>query len=128
MNMSTTAGNPSQTLIWNMKLISHNELQGFGDVGEGINLQIANDGRRILWLAHESAPKNFTAVDVTDIKNPKVVVQTDLPHARVRSNSLDVVGNIMAVAYQTKDLGAKPARSEEHTSELQSRGLISYAV
>lgn len=109
MNMSTTQGNPSQTLSWNMKLISHNELQGFGGVGEGISLQIANDGRRILWLAHESAPKNFTAVDVTDVKNPKVICQTDLPHAKVRSNSLDVVGNLMAVAYQTKEMGAKPA-------------------
>ncbi|MDP1718275.1 MAG: hypothetical protein Q8L40_09370, partial [Burkholderiales bacterium] len=38
-----------------------------------------------------------------------VVVQTDLPHAGVRSNSLDVVGNIMAVAYQTKEVGVKPA-------------------
>jgi hypothetical protein len=110
--MSTTLSSQSQasqTLAWNMKLISHNELQGFGGVGEGISLQTTNDGRRILWLAHESAPKNFTAVDVTDIKNPKVVVQTDLPHAKVRSNSLDVVGNIMAVAYQTKEFNQKPA-------------------
>lgn len=99
----------AQTLAWNMKLVSHNELAGFGGVGEGINMQVTNDGRRILWLAHESAPKNFTAVDVTDVKNPKVVVQTELPHAGVRSNSLDVVGNIMAVAYQTKKVGDKPA-------------------
>jgi hypothetical protein len=107
--MNTTQGNPSQTLSWNMKLLSHNELQGFGGVGEGISLQAAPDGRRILWLAHESAPKNFTGVDVTDVRNPKVVVQTDLPHAKVRSNSLDVVGNIMAVAYQTKEFNQKPA-------------------
>ena len=99
----------AQTLSWNMKLISHNELAGFGGIGEGINMQVTNDGRRILWLAHESAPKNFTGVDVTDVKNPRVVVQTDLPHAGVRSNSLDVVGNIMAVAYQTKEVGVKPA-------------------
>ena len=99
----------TQTLAWNMKLISHNELSGFGGVGEGINMQITGDGRRILWLAHESAPKNFTAVDVTDVRNPKVIVQTELPHAKVRSNSLDVVGNIMAVAYQTKEWGQKPA-------------------
>lgn len=98
-----------QTLSWNMKLLSHNELAGFGGVGEGINMQLTDDGRRILWLAHESAPKNFTGVDVTDVNNPKVVVQTDLPHAGVRSNSLDVVGNMMAVAYQTKKVGDKPA-------------------
>lgn len=109
-NISMKKGsNPSETLAWNMRLISHHELAGFGGVGEGINMQLTKDGRRILWLAHESAPKNFTGVDVTDVKNPKLVVQTDLPHAKVRSNSLDVVGNIMAVAYQTKEWGLKPA-------------------
>jgi hypothetical protein len=105
----STQGQATQTLAWNMKLISHNELAGFGGVGEGINMQLTSDGRRILWLAHESAPKNFTAVDVTDVRNPKMIVQTELPHAKVRSNSLDVVGNIMAVAYQTKEWGQKPA-------------------
>ena len=99
----------AQTISRNMKLVSHNELAGFGGVGEGINMQVTKDGRRILWLAHESAPKNFTGVDVTDPKNPKVIVQTDLPHERVRSNSLDVVGDLMAVAYQTKAVGDKPA-------------------
>ena len=98
-----------QTLALNMKLLSHHELQGFGGIGEGMGMQLARDGRRILWLAHESAPKNFTAVDVTDPKNPRVVVQTELPHAKVRSNSLDVVGDIMAVAYQTSAVNTKPA-------------------
>jgi hypothetical protein len=60
-------------------------------------------------MAHESAPKNFTAVDVTDLRNPKMILQTDLPHNDVRSNSLDIVGDIMAVAYQTKKWGLKPA-------------------
>ncbi|MCX7261952.1 MAG: hypothetical protein NTX67_04070, partial [Burkholderiales bacterium] len=89
-----------QPMSLNMKLISHNELQGFGGMGEGVAMQMADDGRRILWLAHESAPKNFTGVDVTDPKNPKVIVQTELPHMKMRSNSLDVVGNIMVVANQ----------------------------
>lgn len=102
-------GQASQPLALNMKLLAHNELAGFGGIGEGSNIQAAKDGRRILWLAHESAPKNFTAVDVTDPKNPKMVIQTDLPHAKVRSNSLDVVGDMMVVAYQTKEWGLKPA-------------------
>ena len=85
------------------------ELQGFGGIGEGMAMQLTRDGRRILWLAHESAPKNFTGVDVTDPRAPRVVVQTELPHAKVRSNSLDVVGDIMAVAYQTSNVGLKPA-------------------
>jgi hypothetical protein len=98
-----------QTLALNMRLLSHHELQGFGGIGEGMGMQLARDGRRILWLAHESAPKNFTAVDVTDPKNPRVVVQTELPHAKVRSNSLDVVGDTMAVAYQTSAVNTHPA-------------------
>jgi hypothetical protein len=73
---------------------------------------VAPDGRRILWLAHESAPKNFTGLDVSNPREPRIVVQTDLPHARVRSNSLEVVGNTMAVAYQTADVGLSPAGFE----------------
>ena len=37
---------------WNFKLIAHHELQGFGGMGEGMSIQIAKDGRRIIWLAH----------------------------------------------------------------------------
>jgi len=110
--MSTTMSTQSQaaqTLAWNMKLVAQHELSGFGGMGEGTNMQKTKDGRRIFWMAHESAPKNFTGVDVTDPHNPKMVVQTDLPHGDVRSNSLDVVGDLMAVAYQTKKWGLKPA-------------------
>ncbi len=96
-------------LSLNMRLVAHHELQGFGGIGEGMAMQLARDGRRILWLAHESAPKNFTALDVTDPRAPRVVVQTELPHAQVRSNSLDIVGDVMAVAYQTKTAGLAPA-------------------
>ena len=52
----------------NMKLIAQDTLVGFGGMGEGMSMQVAGDGRRIMWVAHESAPKNFTGVDVTDIK------------------------------------------------------------
>lgn len=103
---------PSRELAFNMKLIGAHELNGNGNVGEGISIQKTRDGRRILWVAHESAPTNFTGIDVTDPRKPKVVIQTQLPHSRVRSNSLDVVGDVMCVAYQTRDLGAKPAGFE----------------
>jgi hypothetical protein len=103
------AARSEQTLAHNMKLLAHHELGGFGGLGEGMAMQQTADGRRILWLAHEAAPKNFSGVDVTDPKNPKLIVQTELPHAKVRSNSLDVVGNTMAVAYQTQTVGLKPA-------------------
>jgi hypothetical protein len=99
----------ANALSFNMRLLAHHELQGFGGIGEGMALQQTRGGRRILWLAHEAAPKNFTGVDVSDPRAPRVVVQTDLPHAKVRSNSLDVTGDVMAVAYQTSTVGLKPA-------------------
>src|SRR3954469_7942412 len=105
-NPLTKSGEP---VTWNFKLLSQNDLGGFGGMGEGMAVQIAKDGRRIIWLAHESAPKNFTGVDVSDPRAPKVVVQTDLPQAFMRSNSLEVTGDIMAVAYQVTKFGLKPA-------------------
>jgi hypothetical protein len=96
----------------NFKLLAHHELNGFGGMGEGMSIQIAKDGRRILWLAHESAPKNFTGVDVSDPRTPRIVVQTDLPEAHMRSNSLETVGDIMAVAYQVQKHGLQPAGFE----------------
>jgi hypothetical protein len=78
-------------------------------------------------MAHESAPKNFTAVDVTDPRKPKVILQTDLPHNTVRSNSLEVVGNIMAVAYQTQTWGGEPAGVELFDiSRPEAPGSISF--
>lgn len=96
----------------NMRLLAHDGLRGFGGIGEGMSLQLAKDGRRILWLAHESAPKNFTGIDVTDPRKPKVVVQTELPHKSMRSNSLELCGDILAVAYQTAKPGMTPAGLE----------------
>jgi hypothetical protein len=115
--MSVTEASPLakgnyEPVAWNFKLLAQHELQGFGGMGEGMSIQIAPDGRRILWLAHESAPKNFTAVDVSDPRKPKVVVQTDLPQAYMRSNSLEITDNVMAVAYQTQKVGLKPAGFE----------------
>jgi hypothetical protein len=100
------------TAIWNFRQLAHHELDGFGGIGEGMSIQIAKDGRRILWLAHESAPKNFTAVDVSDPRAPKIVARADLPQSHMRSNSLETVGDIMAVAYQTTKQGLQPAGFE----------------
>jgi hypothetical protein len=96
----------------NMRLLAQNDLGGFGNVGEGMVIQLARDGRRVLWLAHESAPKNVTALDVTDPRKPSVILQTDLPHGDMRSNSLDLAGDLLVVAYQTKTVGLKPAGFE----------------
>ena len=106
------AADPRLPIIHGFRFLAQHELGGFGGLGEGMAIQIAPDGRRILWLAHESAPKNFTAVDVSDPRRLRLVAQTDLPQPFMRSNSLEVVGNIMAVAYQTRKAGQKPAGME----------------
>ncbi|MDP7412106.1 MAG: hypothetical protein QF465_00445 [SAR202 cluster bacterium] len=93
----------------NMTLLSQHDLDGFGNGGEGIGLQATKDGRRVIYIAHESGPKDYTAVDVTDPRNPKTVIQTELPHADVRSNSLAVFDDLLLVAYQTSRPGLKPA-------------------
>jgi hypothetical protein len=95
-----------------MKLLAHHELDGFGNVGEGLAIQLARDGRRILWIAHESKPKALTAVDVTDPRKPSVIYQSELPHPEMRSNSLDLVGDLLVVAYQTTRVGMQPAGFE----------------
>ncbi|MGB8746099.1 MAG: hypothetical protein WCD54_09075, partial [Pseudolabrys sp.] len=113
MSTATSPLNKSaEPTTWNFKLLAQNDLGGFGGMGEGMSIQIAKDGRRIIWLAHESAPKNFTAVDVSDPRQPKVVVQTDLPKPYMRSNSLELSGDIMAVAYQTQKVNQQPAGLE----------------
>src|SRR4051812_50066371 len=94
----TPLRSPYEPICWNFKLLAQHELDGFGGMGEGMAVQVAPDGRRIIWLAHESAPKNFTGLDVSDPRKPKVVVQTDLPQPYMRSNSLEIAGNIMAGA------------------------------
>jgi len=103
---------PASDSSRNMRLLAQHELGGFGNCGEGMVIQLARDGRRVLWLAHESAPKNVTAVDVSDPRKPSVIVQTDLPHGEMRSNSLDLSGDLLAVAYQTSRPGLRPAGVE----------------
>ena len=94
-----------------MRLLSHDDLGGFGTCGEGIALR-ESGGRRHLYIANERGPVNFTVLDVTDPTAPKVVEQTRLPHPDVRSNSLALAGDLMVVAYQTSSVGLQPAGIE----------------
>ena len=91
------------TEIKNMRLISHVDLNGHNNLGEGVDLHQTASGRRIFYMAHEGPPKDFTSVDVTDLANPKVVAQTDLDYNHLRSNSLSIVGDTMLVAYQSQE-------------------------
>ena len=89
----------------NLQLLSHHDLDGYGNGGEGIALQVTKSGRRILYIAHESAPKDFTGIDVTDPRDPRLVVQTELHRDGIRSNSLALVGDLLLVAYQSSAPG-----------------------
>ena len=85
----------------NMKLIGHSTLNGFGNGGEGFGLKQLPDGRRILFVAHEGPPTDFTVLDVTHPAEPKVIAQIDLANNGIRSNSLYLYDDILLVAYQT---------------------------
>ena len=87
--------------ISGLRLISHHDLNGFGNIGEGVALHQASDGRRIYYMAHEGAPKDFTSVDVTDIEKPKLIAQTELDYPHLRSNSLAICGDTLLIAYQS---------------------------
>ncbi len=89
----------------NMKMVGYNDLGGVGKGGEGLALRQYPDGRRILFLAHESGPACFSVVDVTDPAKPVLVAQTRVEEKFVRCNSLGVQGTTMVVAHQTAKQG-----------------------
>ena len=93
-----------------LQLLGHDDLGGLG-CGEGTAL-LRRDGRSYLYVAHERGPGNFSIVDVTDPRQPRVVHLAQLPHDRVRSNSLAVVDDLMVVAYQVAEVGLTPAGIE----------------
>lgn len=92
----------------NLKLVGHNDLAGYGNGGEGMALHKHGE-QLFLYVAQLQAPGNFTVIDVSNPKVPQVVHQTELPHQSVRSNSLAISGDILAVAYQVSEVGLKPA-------------------
>ncbi len=96
---------PQREEARNLQLLSHHDLDGYGNGGEGIALQVTKSGRRILYIAHESAPKDFTGIDVTDPRDPRLVVQTELHRGGIRSNSLALVDDLLLVAYQSSTPG-----------------------
>src|SRR5690348_13847670 len=89
----------------NLKIIGHNDLNQHGNGGEGLMLKQYPNGRRILFLAHESAPLCFSVIDVTKPSQPTVVTQVPIQAADIRCNSLDVSKNTLIVAHQTAKAG-----------------------
>ncbi|MEA2774614.1 MAG: hypothetical protein QOF90_20 [Acetobacteraceae bacterium] len=96
----------------NMEIIGHSDLNGAGKGGEGLALKQYPDGRRVLFLAHESAPMCVSIVDVTKPEDPKVINQIPVPDPQLRCNSLGLSGTTMAVAHQADKQGQPGAGME----------------
>ena len=122
----------------NMRIVGHNDLNGKGNGGEGLALTQYANGRRVLFLAHESAPTCFSVVDVTNTAKPTVITQVNTVTADIRCNSLALSGTTLVVAHQSTKIGmpnggmrvfdvADPANPKElaffDTSGPHSRGV-----
>jgi hypothetical protein len=96
----------------NMQIIGHSDLNGAWHGGEGLALRQYPDGRRVLYLAHESAPMCVSLIDVTKPEDPKVIAQIPVSAPQVRCNSLGLSGTMMTVAHQTDKQGQPGAGME----------------
>ncbi len=102
-----------------LRCLSRHDLGGQGRCGEGTAV-LEHGGRRYLYLAHEQPPANFSVLDVTDPRAPRLLTQTRLPHGGVRSNSLAVGDGLLLVAYQVQAPGQQPAGIEVFDLSLQA--------
>ena len=87
---------------FHMTLVGHVDLPSGG---EGFAMKTTRDGRRLLYVAHEAAPHCFSIIDVTAPAQPRTVRVVDTVSPDVRCNSLDLNGNVLAVAAETKTAG-----------------------
>src|ERR1039457_129571 len=94
-----------------MRFLGRHDLAGHGNCGEGTAL-LERGGSRYLYIAHERGPANFSVLDVTDPRAPRLLAQPTLPHGDVRSNSLAVADEMLVVAYQVSTPGQQPAGIE----------------
>src|SRR5262245_28737109 len=94
----------------NVELVSHHDLNGRGDGGEGLAIQQWPDGRRFLYLAHEGTRTCLSVVDITHPDRPSVLVQLPSPGpGTTRCNSLGLARNVLVVANQADGKGKRPA-------------------
>lgn len=103
---------PAVVSASNMTVIGHSDLNGAGKGGEGMALRQYPDGRRILFMAHESGPMCVSVLDVTHPEDPKVIAQLPTSAPQLRCNSLGLSGTTLAVANQTDKPGQPGAGME----------------
>jgi hypothetical protein len=93
-----------------MVLISHHDLNGNGDGGEGLVIQQRTDGRRLLFFAHEGQKNCISIIDVTRPEKPVLINTLPSPAPGItRCDSVGLSGNVLAVANQTNQPGQKSA-------------------
>jgi len=97
---------PIKRSLFNMKLSRTRAARLRGSARAG--MQPTRDGRRIPLLAHEVRAEEFPATFTDPEESPAWWCRTELPHAKVRSIPWTLVGDIMAVAYQTSAVNMKP--------------------
>jgi hypothetical protein len=93
----------------NMQIIGRSDLNGAGKGGEGLAIKQYADGRRVLYLAHESGPMCVSVLDVSHPEQPTVITQVKVEADHVRCNSLGLTGNVLVVAHQTEKAGQSGA-------------------
>ena len=92
-----------------MQIIGHSDLNGAGKGGEGLALTQYANGKRVLFLAHESAPMCFSIIDVTDPEEPDRYQADPGRGGFLRCNSLGLSGTTLIVAHQTEKPGQQYA-------------------
>src|ERR1017187_3810580 len=80
-----------------MRFLGRHDLAGHGNCGEGTAL-LERGGSRYLYIAHERGPANFSVLDVTDPRAPRLLAQPTRPPGAVRSTSLAVAEEELVVA------------------------------
>lgn len=92
-----------------LRLVGRHDLGGAPNGGEGMAMKLLPDGRRLLYVANDSAPQAMCILDVTRPERPDLLWQLPAPHEKVRGNSLSVRGNTLLLAWQVQQKGDRPA-------------------
>src|ERR1700730_5891935 len=94
-----------------MRYLGRHDRPGHGHCGEGTALLCRGDAR-YLYIAHERGPVNFSVLDVTDPRAPRLLAQPPLRPGGGPLISLAVGDEIMLVASQVATPGTRPAGIE----------------